>query len=146
MQQSLDKLKKKNPGPNHEKEQVYKKLKSHLWSELERPYAGRRLDGGGPGTARAPGDRLSRSRHQPHAPWNLQKRVVISWLQKKIFFFLKSFIHFNFSSRIQTHLSNIVVHGLPAHVGVEDAIAVEVPLYSRRPNALKLRKDKNIFR
>jgi hypothetical protein len=57
-------------------------LKAHLGSELERPNAGRRLDGGGPGDAQAPGDRLSRPRHQPHANWDLQERVVVSRLQR----------------------------------------------------------------
>ncbi len=47
---------------------------------------------------------------------------------------------------MKTYLSNIAVRGLSAHVGVEDAIAVEVTLHSRGPHALKLKEGQNIFR
>ncbi len=49
-----------------------------------------------------------------------------------------------------THLSNVGVKRLPAHVGVERAVGVgTLPLHSRRPHALKLKEgkiflDKNI--
>ncbi len=53
---------------------------------------------------------------------------------------------FNFNSRIKTHLSNIAVSGFTAHVGVENAVAVEVTLHSRGPHTLQLKEGQNIFR
>jgi hypothetical protein len=68
----------------------------------------------------------------------------------KIIFNHNFFEYLNFSDRIKTHLSNVGVQRLPAHVGVKRAIGIgALPLHSRGPNTLKLKEgkiflDKNI--
>ena len=54
---------------------------------------------------------------------------------KLIFFFI--------AHRATTHLSDVAVGGLPAHVGVKSAVGVDaLPLHRWRPHALKLGRTK----
>ena len=56
-------------------------------------------------------------------------------------------IYFFLAHRATTHLRDVAVGGLPAHVGVERAVGVgALTLHSRGPHALKLKEGQNIFR